>query len=102
MPYLGMAAHGILLRSDDSVFIHLHPMGTAPLAASQAFAAKDRGDTNSAGRLIARPADAMPAMTLSNEFVLPYEFPKPGRYRLWVQVKPGRDVLTGVFDIEVR
>ena len=31
----------------------------------------------------------------------PYEFPKPGRYRLWVQVKSGGKVQTGVFDVEV-
>ena len=31
----------------------------------------------------------------------PYEFPQPGRYRLWVQVKSGGQVRTGVFDAEV-
>ena len=31
----------------------------------------------------------------------PYAFPKPGRYRLWVQVKRDHRILTGVFDAEV-
>jgi hypothetical protein len=31
----------------------------------------------------------------------PYEFPKPGRYRLWVQVKINGRVRTGVFDAQV-
>ena len=31
----------------------------------------------------------------------PYAFPKPGWYRLWVQVKVKGTVLTGVYDLEV-
>jgi len=103
-PYLGMAAHAVVLRDDESVFIHLHPMGTVAMVSQQAFALRDRGDTTAGGRL--RPealaADAMPAMSMSGELTFPYEFPKPGRYRIWVQVKPDRRVLTGTFDVDVR
>ena len=31
----------------------------------------------------------------------PYEFPKAGAYRLWVQVKVRDEVLTGIFDTNV-
>jgi hypothetical protein len=103
-PYLGMAAHAIVVAHDGSVFIHLHPMGTFPLVAQRAFALRDRGDTTTGGRLnstsLATPG--ISAMPMSGDISFPYEFPKPGRYRLWVQVKPGGRVLTGVFDVDVR
>jgi hypothetical protein len=31
----------------------------------------------------------------------PYEFPKAGPYRIWVQMKCEGQVVTGVFDAEV-
>jgi hypothetical protein len=103
-PYLGMAAHAVVVRDDESVFVHLHPMGTVSTTAQQVFRARDAGDTTARGRLKPGTLDprAMSDMRLSGVFTLPYEFPKPGRYRLWVQVKPAQEVLTGVFDVTVR
>jgi hypothetical protein len=103
-PYLGMAAHAIVVSHDGSVFIHLHPMGTVPMVAQQAFALRDRGDTTAGGRLnlASLPTAGMASMPMSGDISFPYEFPKAGRYRLWVQVKPADRVLTGVFDVEVR
>jgi hypothetical protein len=103
-PYLGMAAHAVVVRDDGSVFIHLHPMGTVAMVSQQAFALRDRGDTTSRGRLNpdALAANTTPAMLMSGELSFPYEFPKSGRYRVWVQVKPDRRVLTGTFDVDVR
>jgi hypothetical protein len=102
-PFLGMAAHAVVLASDDSVFIHLHPMGTVTAAAQQIFQARDRGDTTARGRLCA-DAVISPAMDMSysGSLSFPYEFPKAGRYRMWVQVKRQNRILTGAFDIDVR
>jgi hypothetical protein len=103
-PYLGMAAHAVIVRDDQSVFVHLHPMGTVSTSAQRVFAARDAGDTTARGRLKSGALDrgAMSGMAMSGRFTLPYEFPKAGRYRVWVQVRPARDVLTGVFDVTVR
>jgi hypothetical protein len=35
------------------------------------------------------------------EISFPYAFPKPGRYRLWTQVKIKGEILTGVYEVEV-
>jgi hypothetical protein len=92
-----------VLKSDDSVFIHLHPMGTIATVAQQIFQARDRGDTTRAGRLrtdaLATPD--MP-MSFSGDLSFPYEFPKPGRYRVFVQVKQRERIETGAFDVVVR
>jgi hypothetical protein len=112
-PYLGMTAHAVVMRDDGSVFIHLHPMGTISTASQQVFVLRDRGDTTAKGRLRIDSTGStthagmsgvsgMNDMTTSSTFTIPYEFPKPGRYRLWVQVKADGRVLTGTFDANVR
>ena len=91
-PYMGMLSHAVIARDDGKVFVHLHPMGTVNMAAQEVFAKAEEA---------AMPM-MMPAMTAPGGILsFPYEFPRPGRYRLWVQVKSGGRVLTGVFDAEV-
>jgi hypothetical protein len=101
-PYMGMAGHAVLTRADGSVFIHLHPMGTVKVAAQQAFQLRDRGDTTDKGRLRLEDTVAVArsdhAMHLGSNVSFPYEFPKPGAYRIWVQVKRDGRILTGAFD----
>jgi hypothetical protein len=100
-----MAAHAVVMRDDGSVFIHLHPMGTISAAAVQAFALRERGDTNAKGRLVlpdtaAHAGMSMPS-TSTSSFAIPYAFPAAGRYRIWVQVKHNAKILTGTFDADV-
>ena len=98
-PYLGMSAHAVILRSDASVFIHLHPAGTISYAAQQAFALRDRGDTTAKGRLQLTPGSMAYMAPMPGEFSFPYVFPRSGTYRIWVQVRRNQRVLTGVFDV---
>ncbi len=54
-PYMGMAAHAEIIASDLSVFAHIHPSGSVPMAALM-MASADAGKT-----LGAMPAMNMPA-----------------------------------------
>ncbi len=46
-----------------------------------------------------RPVISVPE---SGVISFPYAFPKPGKYHMWVQVKHGGRILTGVFGFEVQ
>jgi hypothetical protein len=98
-PYMGMAGHAEFIRSDFSVFAHVHPDGSAPMAA-----------IHLANASIFTPSDAMagmpgldemPTEKLPAEVSFPYGFPKAGLYRIFVQVKRDGKVETGVFDAHV-
>jgi hypothetical protein len=89
-PYMGMAGHAEFVRSDLSVFAHIHPAGSVPMA-SLMIAQKDFGLPMEHGSLHALPA----------EVSFPYGFPQPGDYRLFVQVKRHGQIETGVFDAHV-
>jgi hypothetical protein len=101
-PYMGMPAHAAVMRDDGAVFVHLHPMGTVSMVAHQLFEQRARGDTarDEHGRIVLREAHGAHAAHVST-VTFPYEFPQPGRYRIWVQVKRDARVLTGVFDASV-
>jgi hypothetical protein len=109
-PYMGMAGHAVLVRSDFSVFAHIHPDGSVPMAALSLADATLGGNQNSLQT--AMPGSSMPGMTmgiapasalrLPAEVAFPYGFPRPGVYRIFVQVKRRGVVETGVFDTHVR
>jgi hypothetical protein len=84
-PYMGMLAHAVVCREDGQVFVHLHPHGTTSMAGMAGMA----------------PQAVPPAGGRNGEVSFPYELPAPGRYRIWVQVKAGGQILTGVFDVDV-
>jgi hypothetical protein len=102
-PYIGMFGHAAVRRSDGSVFAHLHPVGTISMAAQSSFERREQNpaSTNTPGTT--PPAMAKPHAQGTVESVsFPYEFPQPGNYRIWVQVKVAGRALTGVFECEVR
>ena len=105
-PYMGMIAHAAVVRTDAGVFVHLHPMGTVSAGSALAIQLREAGDTvrgRLAPRVAAAERSAMPVMAGegSGVIALPYAFPSPGTYRVWVEVRRGGRVLTGVFSLQV-
>lgn len=112
-PYMGMLCHAAVLRSDNAVFAHLHPTGNFSMAAQMFFTGKtpQQNDTAMAGMPGMTDMPNMPGMDHSmhqmhmsnptSTVTLPYQFPAPGNYRIWVQFKFNDRVLTGVFDAQV-
>jgi hypothetical protein len=98
-PYMGMAGHAEFVRSDLSVFAHVHPAGSVPMASLEMAQAGLLGNMSSmpSGMAMAPTRGTMPA-----QVSFPYGFPKPGDYRIFVQVKRAGQVETGVFDAHVQ
>jgi len=114
-PYMGMVSHAAIMRSDGRVFAHLHPSGNFSMAAQMYFDTKLSQETgkkmSEAGMAVTMDprlmtdysSKAICTTDLSTPgFVsLPYEFPTPGSYQVWVQVKINGTVKTAVFDTTV-
>jgi hypothetical protein len=93
---MGMPGHAIFISRDRRVFAHVHPSGSAPMAAMQigeqslrgAAAPTDHGHMHGDGRLPAAVS-------------FPFGLPERGDYRIFVQVKRGGRIDTGAFDARI-
>lgn len=68
--YMGMLGHAAFVKTDGTVFAHIHPNGSVPMAT-----------------LMRTPAMPMQMpdgmeMSLPNEVAFPYGLPTPGKYRV--------------------
>jgi len=87
--YMGMLGHAAFVKTDGTVFAHIHPNGTVSMAALMLASGMPPGMDHSAMNM---------SETLPNTVSFPYGFPSAGRYRIFVQMKHGETVETGVFD----
>lgn len=99
-PYMGMAGHAEFVSTDLSVFAHVHPAGSVSMAALEL------GRTAQADAPLKMPVGAPMTMPMENaslpaEVSFPYGFPRPGEYRIFVQIKRAGRIETGVFDAHV-
>ena len=102
-PYMGMAGHAAFVKTDGTVFAHIHPEGSAAMAAVMlanpvAPASPDSMPDMPSMSGLAHP----PGPSNLNSVDFPYGFPTPGRYRIFIQMKHNTTVETGVFDADVQ
>jgi hypothetical protein len=98
-PYLGMAGHAAFVKTDGTTFAHTHPDGSAAMPAMMmANGMSDMGP----GAMADVAGGAKNAEPLDPIVEFPYGFPAAGRYRIFIQMKHGTTVETGVFDAEVK
>ncbi len=90
-PYMGMAAHAVFLSTDGNTFAHVHPAGSVSMAAVNLVE----------GRKANAGMENMNHASPSAEVSFPYGFPKPGDYRIFVQVKRAGKIETGQFVAKV-
>ena len=99
---MGMQGHAAFVRTDLSVFAHIHPAGSASMAALELA----NGVASGKEGLIEQPTMPagmpMPVASLEPQVSFPYGFPKAGEYRIFVQIKRSGQVETGVFDAHVQ
>jgi hypothetical protein len=89
-PYMGMAGHAMIVARDFSVFAHVHPTGSVPMAAlALVDPAAVVDHAHHAG------------MTFAPRVRFPYVFPRPGSYRLFVQIKRSGRIETAAYDVDV-
>lgn len=93
--YMGMLGHAAFIKRDGSVFSHLHPSGSVPMAMLDLI---QRDDAKQAPHTMHHHAQtaALPA-----EVSFPYGFPQPGDYRIFIQVKRRGIIETAAFDVNV-
>ena len=108
-PYINMGGHAALLKKDQTVFVHIHPIGTISMASQEMFQENyiqdivDQDDIcffgfvndsseNFINNISPNGKVSFPAIKLENT----------GEYGLWVQVKSSGEVITQKFDFEIK
>jgi hypothetical protein len=88
-PYMGMLGHAAVVRDDASVFAHIHPSGSVAMASLEIAGGMEM------------PSLPPPGAPGAAEVGFPFRFPKPGLYRVIVQVKRQGVIETGLFSANV-
>jgi hypothetical protein len=101
--YMGMLGHAAFVKTDGTVFAHVHPSGTVSMAALMMAAAQNQSNEPKPDLIESMPGMAMSGgqqetSRLPNTVGFPFGFPTAGSYRIFVQMKHGLTVETAAFD----
>lgn len=99
--YMGMTGHAAFVKSDGTVFAHIHPSGSVSMAALMMAEAQNQPPQRADTAMNSMPGMDMPQASSPNVVGFPYGFPTGGTYRIFIQMKHGNVVETGIFDAEV-
>lgn len=88
--YMGMLGHAAFVRSDRTVFPHIHPSGSVPMPV---MALTPSANPHAGHAMTMSPPAALPP-----ELSFAYGFPMPGSCRIFVQVKRSSQIETAIFD----
>lgn len=100
--YMGMLGHAAFVKTDGTTFAHIHPTGTVSMAAFMMANPKSGMSESGAAGGMDMPGMKMEHDSLPNAVGFPYGFPSAGTYRIFVQMKHGATIETGIFDATVR
>lgn len=102
-PYMGMLAHLIISRDDGAVFTHLHPAGSISVASQQVFQlrAGEKPPRRISPEMMEKLCQVPTPDMLRQVIAFPYEVPRPGRYKIWFQVKALGQNRTAAFEVAV-
>lgn len=102
-PYLGVAAHAVIIAAADLTYVHAHAAPTAAPAAGGTGAAMQRDLTGKADMDMPGMAGApmRPGTKVPPDLTLHVRAPKAGTYLLWLQFMAGGQVRTVPFVVAV-
>ena len=102
-PYIQMGGHGAILKEDNSVFIHIHPIGTISMASQELYNQNDEIE-NSGICYFGSPDDSLKTYFENKKSIVnfpPLILDKPGDYIMWIQAKSEEEIITQKFDFRI-
>jgi hypothetical protein len=100
--YMGMVGHAAFVKTDGTVFAHIHPSGTVSMAALMMAQSQNGSSATSMSDMPGMDMNGNSSQSIPDTVSFPYGFPTSGNYRIFVQMKHANVVETATFDAQVQ